>query len=150
MLQMKVSTTDVPDRRAPAPPRNAPPAPVVELAHDDDFSRLVERHALRCRRDRQVLSVLRLEVLFESQPDDALRPQLLAECARRLCSRVRSSDCVARWQGTHFGVLLPRCEAVHAEAVLARLKRCAAGDYSLGGLLLSLQVQGQVLGRAAA
>jgi len=157
MLQMTASTstdpvtdpvTDpLPDRRAPAPPRNAPPALVVELASAEDFSRLVERQALRCRRDRQGLSVLRLQLQFDSEPDEALRLQLLAECARRLCSRVRASDCVARWQATHFGVLLPRCEPAQAEAVLARLTRFAGGNYRLGERLLHLRVQGHVLGR---
>lgn len=151
MLLTKNPILTAPDRRDLAPPRMAPPALVVDLAAGDDFAHLVERQTLRCQRDRVPLSALHLQVLFETEPDTdpGLRVQLLAECARRLCSRVRSSDSVARWQGTHFGVLLPRCEPVHADAVLARLTQAAGGPYRLGELLLHLRVQGRVFGTAA-
>jgi len=151
MLQMKASTptaVPLPERRVPPPPRHAPPALVEDLASADDFTRLVERQARRCRRDGQVLSALGLQVQFETGPDETLAAQLLAECARRLCSRVRASDSVARWQSTHFGVLLPRCEPVHAQAVLARLTRFAGGHYRLGEQLLDLSLQGQVFSPA--
>lgn len=148
MLQTQVSsfTVPAPDRRTLAPHRPALPALVVELAGVDDFRRLVQRHTLRCKRDGQGLSALALQVQFDAEPDEALRLQLLSECARRLCSRVRATDIVARWHGTHFGVLLPRCEPAHAEAVLARLTRFGGGNYRLGDLLLHLQLQGRTLG----
>jgi len=150
MLQTKDSTATalLPDRRTPPPARHAAPALVAELADADDFKRLAGRQAVRYRREGQVLSVLSLQVQFDSPPDPALAERLLAECARRLCSRVRATDCVARWQGTHFGVLLPRCEPVQAEAVLARLTRFAGGNYRLDDLLLHVSVHGQALGAA--
>lgn len=133
------------DRRAPPPGRVAPPAQVNELPSLDDFQRLLERLALRCRRENQALSALLLQVHPDPDADAALVLQLLAECARRLRSRVRSSDDVACWQGTQFGVLLPRCDALNAPAVLARLTRFAGGPYRLGERLLHLRLSGQVL-----
>lgn len=151
MLQSQVSTPSVPapDRRSLAPNRPTPPALVANLVDAGEFQRLAERQIARCKRDGQPLSVLSLQVVFDAEPDAALRQQLLAEWARRLCSRVRSTDCVARWQDTHFGVLLVRCEAVNAEAVLARLARAGSGNYRVGDQLLNLRLQGQVFSGAA-
>jgi GGDEF domain-containing protein len=138
----------VDDRRTPALIRQAPPVMLVELADAEDFRRLAQRQALRCRRNGEMMAVLALQVQFDAEPDEALRQQLLLECARRLCGRVRSTDVVAHWQGTHFGVLLLRCQAVNAEVVLARLIRSGGGVYRLGELRPRLQLQGQVQGAA--
>lgn len=131
-----------PDRRHPAPPRPAPAAPLIELAGLEDFNRLLGRHALRSRRDGQRLSALLLRVNFDTDGDAASRAPWLAECARRLCGRVRSTDFVARWQETQFGVLLPRCEADCALAVLERLRKAASGAYRVGERVLVLEVEG--------
>jgi hypothetical protein len=50
-----------------------------------------------------------------------------------------------RWQTTNFGVLLPRCTPVQAEAVLRRLTRFAGGPYSLHEQRSRLILQGRVL-----
>lgn len=139
---MTSSTSPWPDR---ATDRGLPPAQLTELADAAGFALLAERQAMRCRRHGDLLSALTLQVQFVADPDEALRQQLLAECARRLRSRVRATDVVARWQATHFGLLLPRCAPLHADAVLTRLTRAGGGDYRLGSLLLTLQLSGQVL-----
>jgi hypothetical protein len=151
MLQTTASlhTLDVgPERRVLAPPRTAPAAIVVELADAASFGRLAERLALRGGRDSRGLCVLHLQVQLApgaSAPKDAApMPQWLAECARRLRSRVRSTDTLARWDGTQFGVLLPGCASQHAAAVLARLIASASGPYRLGEKLLGLTVQGEL------
>jgi GGDEF domain-containing protein len=129
-------------------PRPAPPARLVELADEAAFRRLMERECLSSRRRGQALSVLRLQASLPAVAGNALHTDLhtemLAECARRLRSRVRATDEVLRWQGQHFAVLLQACEAVHAPAVLQRLCDFGSGPYRLGAQLLHLQVQGQL------
>lgn len=136
------------DRRIPVPPRTAPAAIVVELADAAAFARLAERLALRSRRDSRGLCVLHLAAQLApgtaASADAALAAQCMAECARRLRSRVRSTDTLARWDGTQFGVLLPGCRSQHAAGVLARLIACASGPYRLGDQLLSLTLKGEL------
>ncbi len=139
-----------PDRTGPTPLRGTPPPlPVVELADADDFRRLAQRHLLRCRRDGRPLSTLIVQAHADPAIGEAQRLQLLAECARRLRSRVRSTDVVACWHGTHFGVLLPHCEPQHAEAVRLRLLAHAGGPYRLAAQLLALDLHGAAISVAA-
>jgi GGDEF domain-containing protein len=132
------------ERRAPPPPRAAPPALVLELADAHAFRRQAERDALHCRRAGEVLSVLCLRAQFSASTPPGLQSDLLAECARRLRSRVRRTDTVARWHQTQFGVLLFRCDGAQAQAVLQRLTDVAGGHYRLDSQLLKLEVIGQV------
>ena len=119
---------------------------VVVVSDSAQFQHLASRQVQRCRRDGQVLSTLVLHAEFDTEPDALRRQQLLSECARRVCSRVRATDCVARWQESHFGVMLPQCDAAHTQLVLARLMQIASGNYRLGNQLLTLRLQGQPLG----
>jgi hypothetical protein len=121
---------------------------VVVVSDSTQFQHLAGRQVQRCRRDGQVLSTLVLQAEFDTEPDALRRQQLLSECTRRVCSRVRSTDCVARWQDSHFGVMLPQCDAANTQLVLARLMHVASGNYRLGNQLLTLRLQGQVLGLA--
>ena len=148
MLQTQDPTSPppCPDRPAPTPLRGTPPPlPVVELADADDFRRLAQRHLLRCRRDGRPLSTLILQAHADPAIGEVPRQQLLAECARRLRSRVRSTDVVACWHGTHFGVLLPHCEPQHAEAVRLRLLAHAGSAYRVGVQLLQLDLHGAAI-----
>lgn len=133
-----------------APPRPAQEVTVLDLPDAGEFTRLADRQALRSKRTGEAQSALVIEVLFYAPCDEALQLRLLAECARRLRSRVRATDTLARWQATHFGVLLPRCNPQQAEAVLKRLTAFAGGDYRLGRRLLAVHLQGGVLGRGGA
>lgn len=118
---------------------------IVELDSAEQFVRMFERHASRSRRVSDALSALRLEVHVDGAPAEEQRVALLAECAERLCSQVRASDQVVRWEATQFGVLVPGCTTLRASAVLSRLARAASGDYPLDGRLLHLRVTGRVL-----
>jgi len=137
-----------PDRRAPPLPRPAPAAIVVELGDAMAFAALADRLAARSRRECRGLCVLQLWVRVmpgAGAPADAmLMQQVLAECARRLRSRIRATDTIARWGGTQFGVLLPGCAVTHAAAVMTRLSACASGPYRLGDQLIGLTVQGEL------
>ena len=153
MLQPQVPSPEIPtpDRRA-TPSRLAPPATVLELSCAEDFGRLAQRHWVRSQRDRQAFAALVLQVKCDSDPanapDPAARLQLLADCAGRLRRRVRAIDVVARWHGEFFGVLLPRCDAVQAGPVLARLV-CISGGGLLRGVPIHLKLQGRVLDEPA-
>ena len=134
-------------RRAPLPPRpvrQTQPAPLLDLSDEQDFLRRMERACLNSRRQDEALSVLQLQAHFATPVDEPLRAELLDECARRLCRRLRAADSVMRWQGLHFGVFLHRCEAGPADAVLQRLSRYAGGHYRVGAQLLKLEVQGRL------
>jgi diguanylate cyclase len=136
-----------PDRRAP-PPRPSPHVLVVEVADAAYFARLAEREALRSRREGRMLSVLQLQVQEEpdrnGRADALLFEHALADCARRLRGRIRSTDTLARWQTTQFGVLLPSCDQKDAAGVLTRLLGCASGPYGQDGVRLRLRVTGEV------
>jgi len=124
------------------------PSLAVELADVADFGRLVEQHTRRSARDGQSLSALTLRVQFDTEPDETVRPNWLAQCMHRLRHQVRASDSLARWQSSHFGVLLPRCTPTRAEAVLARLVRLTSGTYRLQDHLSELSVWGSVFKEA--
>ena len=149
-----LTESDDPPDAAGSPPRPVlaqratAQAAVIELADARDFAHKVDRQALRSKRHGEVQAALVLEVRFPTAEADALRLQLLAECARRIRSRVRSTDAVGQWQLTHFGVLLPRCNAEQAEAVLARLTQFVSGHYRLRTQLLDVELLGRVMGRA--
>ena len=127
----------------------APPPQLVSLIDAEQFHHLAVRQAQRCRRDGLAFSALVLHAPVDTEIGPMRHQQLLTECARRLCSRVRETDCVACWQASHFGVLLPRSDAASAQVVLTRLLRSAGGPYRLGEHLMSLQLAGQPLGLPA-
>lgn len=137
------------DGRAADAPDPAPPLDMVALIDEAQFQHLADRQAQRCRRDGQAFSALVLHAPVDPELGPVRQKQLLTECARRLYSRVRATDCVARWQESHFGVLLPRSDAANAQAVLARLLRSASGHYRLGDHLLTLRLLGKPLGLPA-
>lgn len=131
--------------QGPAAGRAAPAQRLLDLADADEFRRLSDRRALRCRRDGQELSALTL--WLPRCGADPL-PALWEACARRLCARVRISDIVTGWQASHFGILLPGCRAEHAPAVLRRLLQAAEDPYSLDGQQVRLRLQGAVMAAA--
>lgn len=136
-----------PDRRAP-PPRPSPALLLVEVADATSFSRLAEREAMRSRRDGRMMAVLLLQVREEPDLHHRASPlafeQALADGARRLRGGIRSTDTLARWQATQFGVLLPGCDRADAAGVLARLIGGASGPYGQEGVRLRLHVTGEV------
>lgn len=136
-----------PDRRAP-PPRPSPALLLVDVDDAAYFNRLAEREAMRSRRDGRMMAVLQLQLREEPDLLQRASPlafeQALADGARRLRGRIRSTDTLARWQTTQFGVLLPGCERADAAGVLARLIGCASGPYGQDGVRLRLRVTGEV------
>jgi GGDEF domain-containing protein len=137
-----------PDRRAP-PPRPSPASLLVDVADAASFNRLAEREAMRSRRESRMMAVLQLQACEAPDLHGRASPlaldQALADCGRRLRGHIRSTDTLARWQTTQFGVLLPGCDRADAAAVLARLLGCASGPYGQDGVRLRLQVTGEVL-----
>lgn len=132
------------DRRQPVRQPETQPALAVELFDITDFGRVVEQHARRGLRDGQRLSALTLRVQFDAEPEDAVRQQWLAQCMHRLRHQIRVTDTLLRWQSTNFGVLLPRCTPMQAEAVLTRLVRLTSGTYRMQDQLSELGVWGSV------
>lgn len=133
----------------PAAPRRA-----MRQRHADEplqlegvlaFASLVEGHLARARRQAATLAVLRLGADGVLGPGGqpaapALVQRVLAECAHRLCSRVRATDQVVRLGADAFGVVLVGANETAARAVSLRLMLAGGGLYRLGEQLFDLQL----------
>lgn len=109
------------------------------------FVSLVEGHLARARRQGVSLAVLRLGVDGVMGPGghpvapDAIQ-RVQAECAHRLCSRVRATDQVVRIGSDAFGVVLVGASESAARSASLRLLLAAGGLYRLGEQLYDLQL----------
>lgn len=147
MFQTMVSTPPdaFNDRRRPPRARAAPAARVVDLESTEHFLRLFAHRSDRARHPSDTLSALHLRVQVSPALSPEWRDDMLAELAGRLCVRLRGSDLVARWEITQFGVLLPRCRAAAAAAVLRRLIAAGVGSDRLGERPLPLILHGRLV-----
>lgn len=124
--------------RPPAPSRAAPVEGTAGLIEQ------VDRQIARSRRHKQPFALLCLvadQIAGTDGRDDADQARrALADCASRLCSRVRATDQVLRYGPRHFGVLLPDANEAAAWAVSLRLLGAGAGIYRVGDALLELRL----------
>lgn len=121
-----------------------PPAPsrAVPLDGMAGLVALVDRQIARSRRQNQPFALLCLvaEQIVGRGTTEQVR-RALADCASRLCSRVRATDHVARYGPQHFGVLLPEANDGAAWVVALRLLDAGTGTYRVGDELLELRLR---------
>jgi len=120
----------------------------------DVFNRELERS----RRTRVPMAVLMLDLVHFKRINDTYGhlsgDAVLKEAARRLTQSVRSYDCVGRYGGEEFLVVLPGCDAAQALRIAERIRSAIAqnsvdaGDAqlkltaSIGGVTLAAPVDG--------
>jgi GGDEF domain-containing protein len=122
--------------RPPAPSRAAP------LDGTAGLIALADRQIARSRRQNQPFALLCLVIDQIAGRGTAEQTQrALADCASRLCSRVRATDHVARYGPHHFGVLLPDANDAAAWVVALRLLDAGSGTYRVGDELLELRLR---------
>ncbi|MBT9599590.1 MAG: diguanylate cyclase [Vitreoscilla sp.] len=129
----------------PAQENPTRPTSRAEIARCTDLVALVDRRLAECRRVRQGLALLCIDVAGHDEwahrhgPDVAQR--LLQDLALRLRGGLRQHDEVRRLSVTRLAVLL--CGAGEREALLvrARLERVLAGPYRVGPWLLGPSVR---------
>ncbi|NRF69774.1 diguanylate cyclase [Aquincola sp. S2] len=153
MQQSLASTTTTPESAED----DGPPGPRRALRHRStdqalqleapaQFEAIVDSHLARSRRQGAPLVVLRLTVDSVQGPGGyaaghEVEQRVLAECAHRLCSRVRSVDQVVRIGGRGFGVVLVGANEAAGRAVSLRLALAGGGLYRLGNQLLDLRLR---------
>jgi GGDEF domain-containing protein len=121
-----------------------PPAPSRAASLDGTAAliTLVDRQIARSRRQNQPFALLCLvaeQIVGRGTPEQVAHA--LADCASRLCSRVRATDHVARYGPHHFGVLLPDADDSAAWVVALRLLDAGSGTYRVGEELLELRLR---------
>ncbi len=126
---------------APPPQPAAQAGTPLRLDGAAELAEWLDRQIGQARRQGGSLALLLLEGLV-APADEALAPRLMAECARRICGRVRSTDHVLHWHPSQFAVLLPGGGEMAAQLVGLRLLHAASGPYRIEGQLprLSLRV----------
>jgi GGDEF domain-containing protein len=122
--------------RPPAPSRAAP------LEGTAGLVALVDRQITRSRRQNLPFALLCLvvELPVRRNTEEQTR-RALADCASRLCSRVRATDHVVRYGPCHFGVLLAEATDAAAWVVSLRLLEAGSGTYRVGDELLELRLR---------
>lgn len=123
--------------RPPGPSRAAPLKGTAGLVG------LVDRQITRSRRQNLPFALLCLvaELPVRRTPEEEQTRHALADCASRLCSRVRATDHVVRYGPCHFGVLLAEATDAAAWVVSLRLLEAGSGTYSVGDELLELRLR---------
>lgn len=94
------------------------------------FAEETTQEAVRAQRYGQPLSLLMMDIdHFKAINDRYGHPtgdQILVELSRRIGSRLRSMDRLARWGGEEFVVLMPHCDAAAAVLVAESLRKLCA------------------------
>ncbi|HZV54295.1 MAG TPA: diguanylate cyclase, partial [Rhodocyclaceae bacterium] len=118
---------------------------IVRLAHHDDLTGLLNRHALQAqlqqtlagaRRDGHQVAILLIDLdRFKDINDTLGHPvgdRLLIEMAKRLASSVRASDTVARLGGDEFVVVLPNVDnAMTVASIASKIRRNLSDLYRI-------------------
>ena len=94
------------------------------------FEEEITQEMVRAQRYAQPLSLLLIDIdHFKAINDQYGHPtgdRILIELSRRIGSRLRSMDRLARWGGEEFVVLMPHCDAAAAILVAERLRKLCA------------------------
>lgn len=94
------------------------------------FEEETTQEMVRAQRYAQPLSLLLIDIdHFKAINDRYGHPtgdQILVELSRRIGSRLRSMDRLARWGGEEFVVLMPHCDAAAAVLIAENLRKLCA------------------------
>jgi GGDEF domain-containing protein len=130
-----------------APDRGDPARPA---RHDDiaactDLVALVERRLAECRRVRQGMALLCIDVAGHDEwvrrHGEDVAHHLLRDLAQRLRGGLRQHDELRRLSATRFAALLCGTSGPDAQGVRARLERVLGAPYRVGPWLLGPQVR---------
>ena len=103
------------------------------LLNRRSFSEIAEREVARCQRTAHPLTVALGDIDFFKRINDshghAAGDHVLQIVANLLQGALREYDCVARWGGEEFVVLLPDTDVATAAAVVERLRETIAGSH---------------------
>ena len=126
--------------RLPArPPASSRAEPLEGIA---GLVALVERQLTRSRRQNLPFALVCLVAELPVRRSVAEQSRrALADCASRVCSRVRTTDHVVRYGPCHFGVLLEEATDAAAWVVSLRLLEAGSGTYRVGDDLLDLRLR---------
>lgn len=101
------------------------------LLNRRSFGEIAERELARCRRSGSPLAMLLGDIDFFKRINDthghAAGDHVLQTVANLLPAALREYDCVARWGGEEFVVLLPDTDREHALIIAERLRAGVAG-----------------------
>jgi diguanylate cyclase (GGDEF)-like protein len=93
---------------------------------------LLEREVARSRREMTTLGVVMADLDHFKQVNDRYGhlagDQVLQGAAQRMTRLLRRYDCLGRYGGEEFLILLPRCQAADAAGLAERLRRSVAAE----------------------
>jgi diguanylate cyclase (GGDEF)-like protein len=100
---------------------------------------MLDREAARCKRSKQEMSVLMVDVdRFKSINDTYGHPagdEVIKQVTARISSILRTYDAVGRLGGEEFLILTPNCSTSEAMGVAERLRQSIAGEKMVCGAL---------------
>ena len=107
------------------------------------FTEIAEREFARSRRRGHPLTLVLGDIDFFKRINDshghAAGDHVLQSVARLLQGALRDYDCIARWGGEEFIMLLPDTDASKAKTIVERLRETIAGSHpSFEGALIQL------------
>jgi diguanylate cyclase (GGDEF)-like protein len=107
--------------------------PLTGLYNRRAFSEIAEREVARSRRTAQALTLALGDIDFFKRVNDqyghAAGDHVLQTVANRLPGALRDYDCVARWGGEEFVILLPATDAASALVIVERLRETIAASH---------------------
>ena len=118
--------------------------PLTSLPNRTLFIDRVDQRLRQRRRDGEVAAVMLVDLDRFKEVNDTFGHRagdvLLAEVARRLSTRLRTSDTVARLGGDEFGVLLPRVDGIDgATKVVDALHKVLAAPFVIDGVAVTVE-----------
>jgi diguanylate cyclase (GGDEF)-like protein len=106
--------------------------PLTGLANRRDIIEKIELERTRCLRSGRPFALVMADIdqfkAINDQHGHGVGDRVLIEVARRLRARVRGQDCVARWGGEEFLLLLPDTDMGGAAALSEQLRATVAGS----------------------
>jgi diguanylate cyclase (GGDEF)-like protein len=119
--------------------------PLTGLANRRDIIEKIEQERTRSQRSGRPFALVMADIdQFKTINDlhgHGIGDRVLIEVARRLRIRVRGQDCVARWGGEEFLLLLPDTDLHGAAALSEQLRTTVAGTpCEVDGLAIDLSV----------
>lgn len=92
------------------------------LANPRAFTRTLESHITRSRRYQNPLSLVVVELLDQSAPDDPLPDELILLASQYLRDRLRWVDLIARWDQNRFIIALPETRLADCKELVGKLR----------------------------